>query len=159
MPAFPARVAEKRWTHRETVCGRASAAAGALANLGITNPFSCSTPLVRLYTWKHAQPGSPGFLAAILGLFIVSSIAGAGRTKSPRRPRHLRGHADRRRKIALLSITRSCAGQNCHRHLTADRTHAGPGDAPCAHGNSRSGAQQHAGFSGAIARDDAGAGG
>src|SRR2546425_10929810 len=80
-----------------------------------------------LYSLREFCERSVGGSATVLGIRLVSSSAGTHCEQPPRRARHLCGHADGRRKVALLPTARAGAGQNGGGGLAPYCADAGPG--------------------------------
>src|SRR5258706_12283211 len=102
--------------------------------LAVLVPYSCD---------GHRSGPSRGS-RPLLGLRLVSSLAGRCCPQPAWRTRCLRGHADWWREVAVLPV----AGgdfwrKDSHRSLSADRPDAGSGGATDADGDSGGAAEQH----------------
>src|SRR5580692_4687152 len=92
-------------------------------------------PLVILYCGNAARDRPYRAAATLLGLQHVPAVAGKDCAQPTRRPRYLRGHAYRRRQVAVLPTTHANLGQDCNRNLATDRADAGPGSPTRANGH------------------------
>src|SRR5271155_3365436 len=96
------------------------------------------------YTLFHERGDGSAYAAAeVLGVQHVSSAAGADCAEPPGWARCLRGDADGRGQVFVLSVAGGGVGRNGGGDFSADRADAGPGGAAGADGNSGGGAEQH----------------
>src|SRR5204862_3601832 len=101
--------------------------------------------------------GPAGAVAAVLGVWVVSSAAGGDCAVAAGGARCVRGDADGRREIVVLPVAcRDAAGADGDCGVAADRLDAGPGGATAADGDCGGAGEQLARCGGAVGGDAAG---